>query len=131
MAIRRSVWLKTRASLCAIAGIHEDYDLAIHAYDRGAKVVFDKRLHASTTLRRFDMNIAAFWRYAMLNTGTYAKHGRSSRRHMYPAMTLLIVFYWLLRAMHRGYDIDHGRFSWQKLLGPSTPARVNPATFVD
>lgn len=131
MAIRRTAWLKARSALCLRAGIHEDYDLAIHAYDSGAWVVFDKRLRATTTLRRFDMDIVAFWRYAMLNTGTYAQHGRTSRRHMYPAMTLLIVFYWFLRALHRGYDVEARHFSWQKLLGDPVPARVNPATFVD
>lgn len=131
MAIRRASWLRTRKTVCLKGGLHEDYDLAIHAQEAGAKVVFDKRLLATTTLRRFDMETREFWHYVWLNPHTYAAHGRRSQRHMYPAMTLLVVFYWLLKALHRGYDVESMRFSWQKLLGPSVPARVNPATFVD
>jgi glycosyltransferase involved in cell wall biosynthesis len=131
MAIRRSSWLRVRSSACLAGGLHEDYDLAIHAYDAGLQVVFDKRLHATTTLRRFDMETRAFWYYVWLNPHTYALHGRKSQRHMYPAMLLLVLFYWLLKALHRGYDVETMHFSWQKLLGPTASARVNPATFVD
>jgi glycosyltransferase involved in cell wall biosynthesis len=131
MALRRTSWLKARDSICLKGGVHEDYDLAIHLEDARERVVFDGRLRASTTLRRFDMESRAFWYYVWLQPHTYAIHGRKSQRHMYPAMILLSVFYWLLKALHRGYDVEAMRFSWQKLLDPAVPARVNPATFVD
>lgn len=132
MAIRRSAWLRVRESTCLRGGLHEDYDLAIHAHERGAKVVFDERLQATTTLRRFDMKTREFWHYVWLNPHTYALHGRKSQRHMYPAMALLVMFYWLLKALHRGYDVETMHFSWQRLLGEEpVQARVNPATFVD
>ncbi|HET7319982.1 MAG TPA: glycosyltransferase family 2 protein [Candidatus Saccharimonadales bacterium] len=130
MAIRKSAWRKARPHLCNAGGMHEDFDLAIHAEEAGAHVVFDKSLRADVSLRRFDTNIRDFWQYALLNPRTYKLHGRKSQRAMYTVIFLVLAFYWALKIMHRGYDTETGRFSWQKVFASTVP-RVNPATFVD
>jgi glycosyltransferase involved in cell wall biosynthesis len=131
MAMRRSTWQQSRSQLCNVGGLHEDFDLAIHAEEAGARVVFDRRLHAVVSLRRLNTSLRAFWNYAWLNPKTYARHGRTSQRHMYPAIVLLIVFYWLIKMLYGLYDPQTESLSWHNLLLPVAPVRVNPATFVD
>jgi glycosyltransferase involved in cell wall biosynthesis len=130
MAMRRSAWLQIRQNLCKQGELHEDFDLAIHASDSGAKVVFDRRLQAAVSLRRFDSPIKDFWKYAMLNPRTYTIHGRKSPVAMYLVIALVIMSYWALKLLHRSYDSQSQQFSLQKMLGSPAP-RVNPATFVD
>lgn len=131
MAIRRRAWLKSRHRLCQDGGFHEDFDLAIHAEESGAKVVFDKSLKAGVSLRRIDVGWRDFWEYVILNPRSYARHGRHSQKYMYPALIAVVGAYWLLKILHRGYDSQTLKFSWQKLLTPVEDLRVNPATFVD
>lgn len=131
MAIRRQAWLKARSAMCQDGGLHEDFDLAIHAEEAGARVVFDQRLKAAVSLRRIDVSWRNFREYALLSPRTYARHGRTSQRHMYPAVGLVTSFYWLIKLLHRSYDTDSLSFSWQKLLAPVENVRPNPATFVD
>ena len=131
MALRRDVWLKTRDQVCSGGGLHEDFDLAIHAYDSGAKIVFDRRLRAGISLRRVDASAREFWQYAMLSPRTYARHGRTSQRYMYPAIVLVVSFYWFIKLLHMGYDPETAGFSWRHMLAYATQGRVNPATFVD
>lgn len=132
MAIRRSVWQQVRAHTCSRGKLHEDFDLAIHANRLGHRNVFDARLHAYVSLRRVDVNVREFWSYAWLNPQTYAVHGLKSQRHMYPAIALVLGFFWLLKLLHKGFDPATGRFSvYTFLTADITPPRVNPATFGD
>lgn len=131
MAIRRSVWQAVRADTCNAQGMHEDFDLAIHTQDHGFRVAFDTRLKASVSLRRIDASFADFWPYARQNPRTYRLHGLRSQRHMYPAIALVLAFYWPLKLLHRGYNPQTGEFSWYQALSPSSNIRVNPALFVD
>lgn len=131
MAIRRLAWLDARSAMCQDGGLHEDFDLAIHAEETGARVVFDSRLQAAVSLRRVDVSWRDFLEYVLINPRTYARHGRTSQRHMYPALGLVASFYWLIKLMHRGYDAKLMCFSWRKLLSPVENIRPNPATFVD
>ncbi len=132
MALRRSVWRRVRRQTCAAHGMHEDFDLAIHIHWLGATVVFDERLQAAVSLRRLDSSLAAFWHYAWLNPKTYARHGLKSQSHMYLAIWLVLLFFWLIRLLYRGYDAPSNRFLWSTLLAYDHPvARVNPATFVE
>jgi glycosyltransferase involved in cell wall biosynthesis len=132
MAIRRSAWRKTRSSVCDNAGLHEDFDLAIHARQANLKVVFDKNLQAMLSLRRFDSTMLDFWQYAWLSPKTYARHGLSSQRHMYSVIWLVLCVYWPIKLIYRGYDPIAERMSLTKFLTSTAPTgRVNPATFVD
>ena len=130
MAIRRKSWLKARPFLCNSGGLHEDFDLAIHAQETGAKVVFDSRLKASVSLRRLDVTWPHFLQYAMLNPKTYAVHGKTSQRNMYGALILVLSFFWFIKLLHRSYDTKTLKYSWHKLFS-SADSRPNPATFVD
>ena len=130
MAIRRKSWLKAKPLLCNSGGLHEDFDLAIHAQETGAKVVFDRRLKASVSLRRLDVSWPHFLQYAMLNPKTYAVHGKTSQRNMYGALALALSFFWFIKLLHRSYDTKTLKYSWLKLFS-SAESRPNPATFVD
>ncbi len=131
MAIRRSAWQKTRHDICKKSGLHEDFDLAIHAQDNGSRVVFDKTLCAEVSLRRFNTSFKDYWSYAWLSPRTYAIHGRTSQRHMYTVVWLVIVFYWAIKLAYRSYNPDTDEISLRNLLTSGVPVRVNPATFVD
>lgn len=130
MAIRRQSWLNAKPFLCQSGGLHEDFDLAIHAQETGAKVVFDHRLKAAVSLRRIDVSWPHFLQYAMLNPRTYAVHGRTSQRHMYGALALVLCFFWFIKLLHRSYDAKSLKYTLQKLFS-SAESRPNPATFVD
>ena len=130
MAIRRQSWLKAKPFLCKSSGLHEDFDLAIHAQETGAKVVFDKRLKAAVSLRRIDVSWSHFLQYAMLNPRTYAVHGKTSQRHMYGALALVLSFFWFIKLLHRSYDSKSLKYTWRKLFS-TADARPNPAIFVD
>jgi glycosyltransferase involved in cell wall biosynthesis len=131
MAIRKSTWLKARSLVCNSAGVHEDFDLAIHAYETGAHVAFNKTLIAEVSLRRFNTNFKDYWRYVWLSPHTYTLHGRKSQRHMYPVVWLVIMFYWAIKIAYRSYDPQTDKVSLRNLIASSLPIRVNPATFVD
>lgn len=130
MAIRRSAWQLVRHDVCHAGGLHEDFDLSIHVNRHGMKVRFDPSMAASLGYRQVGSSYAHFTRYILLSPKTYALHGLTSQRHMYPVCALAIVCYWPLRLLHRGYDKETEKFSWQQLFSASE-ARVNPATFVD
>lgn len=130
MAIRRQSWIKAKPFLCQGGGLHEDFDLAIHAQESGAKVTFDKRLKAAVSVRRVDVSWSHFLQYAMLSPRTYAKHGRTSQKHMYTAVILVASFFWFIKLLHRSYDSKTLQLTWRRLF-TSSQSRPNPATFVD
>jgi glycosyltransferase involved in cell wall biosynthesis len=134
MALRRSSWQNVRATTCTAKGLHEDFDLAVHLHglqDSRQRVVFDPTLHANLSLRRFDSSYASFVPYALQNPKTYAVHGRTAQRHMYPAIALVLLFYVPIKLLYRGYDPYTERFSLGRLFAVATNVRVNPANFVD
>lgn len=120
MAIRRSAWRKIRRHLCAKAGIHEDFDIAIHLSERGYNVAFSPELRAEISARCLDDSLASFWRYVLLNPSTYFKHRLKTGSHMLPLVVLILLFYLPLRSIYR----KHNRIT-------GLTVRVNPATFVD
>jgi cellulose synthase/poly-beta-1,6-N-acetylglucosamine synthase-like glycosyltransferase len=131
MAIRRSSWRRVKGELCHRAGLHEDFDLAIHAETLGQRVVFDKNLRAGVSLRRFESGIHNFWQYAKLSPKTYAAHGRTSQRYMYVVIVVVLTTYWFIWLHHQGYDPEREGLSWRHLRAATSTIRVNPATFVE
>ncbi|HET7060517.1 MAG TPA: glycosyltransferase family A protein [Candidatus Saccharimonadales bacterium] len=131
MAMRRSAWRLVKPALCESAGMHEDYDIAIHLQELGGKVTFDERLLASVSSRRIDVNYLDFMRYVWVSPGTYAQHGIRQRWHMYWIVLVCAVGYLPARMLHRGYDPLNGRFAWSRMFGQQTTApRVDPTTHV-
>jgi glycosyltransferase involved in cell wall biosynthesis len=131
MALRRSAWRATRTQMCSASGMHEDFDVAIHLQDAGYRVVFDRTLVAQVSLRRLSTSVATYWEYLMLSPRTYALHGRTSQRHMYSVIGLVMSSYWLIRLIYRCYDPEKDELSLRNLRAVKAPLRVNPATFVD
>jgi len=131
MAMRRSAWRKTRNNVCLKHGLHEDFDLAIHAHDAGAQIAFNQSLVAEVSLRRFNTLFKDYYEYVLLSPRTYALHGRKSQRHMYPVVSLVIIFYWLIKLVYRAYDPQTDKLSLRRVISDLTPARVNPATYGD
>lgn len=119
MAVRRSAWRACRKDMCHKGGLHEDFDLAIHLSQAGRRVVFDETLKAGITARCIDDSIVEFWSYVLLSPGTYKHHDLESRKYMYLAVGLALLFHVPLRLLYRLYNDTTGY------------NRVNPATYVD
>lgn len=133
MAIRRTVWSNISPHLCRKPGMHEDFDVSIHATAMGNKVVFDESLLVTLGYRQAEACFRDFTEYVMLSPRTYALHGLRRQRYMYPVVWLAIAAYAPLKLLHRGYDKRTERFSWSRVMQVPAPAqvRVNPATYVD
>jgi len=129
MAIRRSAWLTVRAELCASAGLHEDFDLAIHLQAHRYRVIYDADLIASVSSRRIDTNFADYIRYTLVSPRTYAHHRLSSRRHMYPVLMISWLCHVPGRLLYRAYNPDTKTFSIGQLLA-ATQARPDPTSHV-
>jgi glycosyltransferase involved in cell wall biosynthesis len=129
MAMRRSAWRSVRSELCVQPDLHEDFDLGIHLQAQGFYVAYDQSLRAGVSSRRIDCGFLAFVRYTLASPRTYAYHGLSSRRHMYPVLFICWAIWLPGRAIYRGYDSEKGEFSIEKLLYPTT-TRVDPTVNV-
>lgn len=121
MALRRSAWASVKRYVCNGGGLHEDFDLAIHLYDQGSRVAFDRRLTAAISLRRFNVQLTNYWGYVWMSPRTYSLHDRTSQRRMYPVVWLVVSGYFLIQLVYRAYNPAPTR----------APLRVNPTTFVD
>ncbi len=131
MAIRRSVWASIRQGLCRTAGMHEDFDVSIHANEYGYRVIFDESMIVALGGRQLEACFKDFVAYCMLSPRTYAIHGLKSHKRMYPMVALAVLGYLPLTMLHRGFDTATRRFSWTRLMQAGNPPRVNPGTFVE
>lgn len=129
MAVRREAWVQVRPSLCRRQQLHEDFDLGIHLQALGLRVVYDAKLLAGVSSRRIDTKFADYVRYSLISPRTYAKHGLSNRRHMYPVLIVCWLGYVPGRLIYRGYNPRTGVFSWSQLVA-ATPSRVDPTANV-
>lgn len=131
MAMRRTAWRRTRTHVCNQSGMHEDFDLAIHAEETGSRIGFDPSLHAFVSLRRVNATFADFVHYVLLSPRTYALHGRTSQRHMYSVIALVVLGYFPIKILYKGYNETTGKFSLLRALFAPTQGRANPATHVE
>ncbi|HSH55482.1 MAG TPA: glycosyltransferase family 2 protein [Candidatus Limnocylindrales bacterium] len=131
MAIRRSVWKAVRKHVCNKSGMHEDFDLSVHAAESGNTVRFDESMLATVGCRQIESDFVDYVRYILLSPRTYALHGLSGKRYMYPVVCLALIGYLPLRFLHRGYDPELKTFIWKNSFGIAGEQRVNPATYVD
>ena len=130
MALRRSVWQSIKNEVCHTSGEHEDFDLSIHAQQRGFTLQFDERLHASICCRRGASGFKDFMAYALIGPRTYTNHGIWQGLYMYQVVLFVALLYPVIVTMTRGYDEQLGRFSIITLFS-GVGSRVNPATFMD
>lgn len=129
MALRRSAWLAVRQTLCAQNGLHEDFDLAIHLQQHGLTVAYDENLLANVSCRRIDTPFLAYVRYTLVSPRTYARHGLSSRRHMYPVLAVCWLCHLPGRLIYRAYNPRTKTFSVGQFL-TGTTSRVDPTIHV-
>lgn len=129
MAVRRSAWQRVRSHLCSYGKMHEDFDLAIHLQQQGFKVTYAAGLLAGASSRRIDTGFVDYVRYTLMSPRTYARHGLSSRRHMYPVLAACWLAYVPGRLIYRSVDPITGDFSVSRLVA-FAPPRVDPTTNV-
>ncbi|MEO6513946.1 MAG: glycosyltransferase family 2 protein [Candidatus Saccharimonadales bacterium] len=131
MAVRNRTWRAVRSSLCNRSGLHEDFDIGIHILRSGGVLKFDESMVATIGYRQAASDLRDFAHYVLLSPRTYAQHGLTSQKYMYPVVYLAIACYLPLKFAHASYDPVQKKFSWRMLLAPAAKQRVNPATFVD
>lgn len=131
MALRRSVWRDVRGQVCHKRGVHEDFDLGVHAYERGYAAAFAEELRVSVCHRQCDAGFVRFAQYALTSPRTYLRHGFREGRIMYRVVVFVLLMYPIIFILARGYDERLGRFSVAQLFASTVPPRVNPATFID
>ncbi len=122
--VRRVSWQQVRKNLCEKRNIHEDLDLAIHLNEAKLSILYDKRLLASTSSRRYDDTPAAFSKYMKMNTETYRIHGFGLS-----IPRLAVSFYWLgyitLQPFRRSHDPRTGERHISRIIKGNRP-RKNP-----
>lgn len=131
MALRRRVWASIRDQVCHQSGLHEDFDIGLHAHRHGYTATFHEALQASVCHRQLDAGFKPLAEYAFTSPRTYLAHGVRQGRYMYRVVWFVLALYPLIFLLSRGYDPRLGRFSWAKLFATSLPPRVNPATYID
>lgn len=124
MAIRSSAWKAVKNQTCSIKTIHEDIDLAIHLHLLGMKIVYDSKLRAGTSSRRFDDNPLKFQKYITMMTRTFKHHDLNpvGAHIAVAAYSLGYISLWPLR---RSYDPLTGKRSIRQLVRGHAP-RKNP-----
>lgn len=125
MAIRRSAWRSIKSELCDKAYIFEDADLAIHLFQDKQQLLYDIRLRAGMSARRYSDTPRAFLRYIRLQSVTYKQHGIHTIGSSIAVVTY-IVGYIILRPLSLAYDADAKRFSLKKLLFNRNQPRRHP-----
>jgi glycosyltransferase involved in cell wall biosynthesis len=111
MAIRRSAWRKISPLLCADSYMHEDLDLAIHLDRAGHKILYDKKILAGASGRRYNDRFGRFYIYLSMYRQTYLRHNLHCLA-IYSATGV----YWL------GYVLVHPwRNTWYKMHSWTNP----------
>lgn len=131
MALKRDVWLAIRSDVCHDKGIHEDFDLGVHAFKLGYQAAFVESLRAAVNHRQTNAGPIRFYNYVMTSPRTYLLHGLACGRRMYPVAFLVLALYPIIVVLTRGYSDELRRFSVMQMLFGLNPTRVNPATYLD
>ncbi|MBI1857264.1 glycosyltransferase family 2 protein [Candidatus Saccharibacteria bacterium] len=76
MAIPKTMWSDIRHSLCHDNGVHEDLDLAIHAYKAGYKITYRSGLKVGVKMRRVRSQRDQLWSNLMWWPKTLRRHDR-------------------------------------------------------
>lgn len=76
MVLPRAVWQKINGKICLRNDIHEDIDIAIHAHDANAEIVYKPRLVVGVKLRRVFQDHDKLWATLMLWPQSLRVHGK-------------------------------------------------------
>lgn len=131
MAMTRKAWLATKDSLCARAGLHEDFDIAIHMHAAGFRAAYAPELKAHATLRQAGNRFPEYAKYVLSYAESYRQHGRTRAAWLYVSAINAMLAYPLIHAAYLGYDEHKDGFSLVRLFGRHKPSRVNPTSFID
>ena len=124
MAIRRSAWQAIRGNLCDDKTMHEDIDMAIHLRKQGLKVVYDTRLQAGMSTRRYDDSPTQLRRYTSMMRQAFRKHNIHPVG-VWVSEVAYLLGYLLLWPIRRSYNPATGRRSLKQFAKGNTP-RKNP-----
>ncbi len=124
MAIRKKVWDDVKDRVCLDTSLHEDLDLAIHMSDEYS-IKYDPKLKVGLSFRRINTSYRDIYLYCKLSPRAYFKHGRKSAKYIYPLIITVLLSFWILKFLYRGYDNDLSRMSLRSLFKPSE-VRVSP-----
>lgn len=125
MAIRRSEWESIRRETCVAKEIHEDMDLAIHLYLNNRHIVYDSKMRAGASSRRFDSGPGAFYKYSLMMTSSFNRHDMNPMGAKV-AITAYSFGYMLTSPLRRAYDDVSEKRSIRHLLKRSNVPRENP-----
>ncbi|MCA9348349.1 hypothetical protein KC867_02980, partial [Candidatus Saccharibacteria bacterium] len=104
--------------------IHEDMDLAIHLYLNNRHIVYDAKMLAGASTRRFDSGPEAFFAYSEMMTNSFAIHDMNPVGAKV-AIAAYSFAYLTLAPLRRAYDDELGKRSIKKLFRRTKP-RDNP-----
>lgn len=124
-AIRRSAWEEVNKSICRDDRmVHEDLDLAVHLIQSEKSILYDRRLLAGTSARRYDDSIKSFRHYMAMYLYSYKKHGINS---LMPRIATTIYWfgYFTGSLLRRSYDPITKKYSLRQLWR-GHEARKNP-----
>lgn len=124
MAIRRKEWQEIESDVCFDKTIHEDMDLAIHLYLNNRHIVYDAKMLAGASTRRFDSGPEAFFAYSEMMTNSFAIHDMNPVGAKV-AIAAYSFAYLTLAPLRRAYDDELGKRSIKKLFRRTKP-RDNP-----
>ena len=125
MAIRKTAWNFVKTDECKDKTIHEDIDLAIHLHINNYKVIYDNRLRAGTSARRYDDRPKQLRRYTSMTRRAFKNH-KMRPFGIFVSEIAYTLGYILLWPIKRSYNPKTGRRTIRQFIRGSTP-RKNPA----
>jgi hypothetical protein len=128
MGIRRSTWERVRGQLCHERHFAEDLDLAAHLADMKEHVIFAPDMQAAIVPRQAASGPKEFFKYVWSGPRTYADHGLSAQRYMYPMAIFVLSVYIPILVLYRGYNPELQHFSFAHAWRPTVQARVSPVS---
>ncbi|MUL40590.1 glycosyltransferase [Streptomonospora sp. PA3] len=95
MALSAECWRRVREHTCAVPGMWEDLDLAVHLSRQGMRVRYVDRLRVPVSARRIGASVRDLYSYLRAWPFTYRLHGQ--RRAAWGAAVCLLIGLVLLR----------------------------------
>lgn len=124
MAVRAEDWKFINPKLCSSRNMHEDMDLAIHLFKANQRILYDPKLRAGASTRRFDVGLEDFYHYSEMLHKAFSSH-KMSTTGAKAAIAAYHFWYFLLYPLRRSYDQETGRRSLKQLV-KGHKARKNP-----
>lgn len=126
MAIRRTSWLKVRASVCHERRFHEDMDLAVHMSRLGQKIVLAHTMWATISPRQAGAALRPYLQYVWSNATVFKTHNMRSLKHIRRMALIMSCLYLPVHITYRGYNPASQRFSLQYAIQNTIRARTSP-----